>query len=199
MTETQVLVVEDEVIVAKHIQSRLKSLGYKPPILAFSGDEALHKADEQPVDLVLMDISLGGDLDGVAAAETFRSRFHIPVIFLTAFADETTVQRAKLTEPYGYILKPFEVRELQIAIEMALYKHRAEQEREQLIAELQQAMMTIKALSGIIPICASCKKIRDEAGDWYPPEVYIRDHTDAEFSHGLCPGCAHTLYPDFFE
>jgi hypothetical protein len=91
------------------------------------------------------------------------------------------------------------VRELQIAIEMALYKHRAEQEREQLIAELQQAMMTIKALSGIIPICASCKKIRDEAGDWYPPEVYIRDHTDAEFSHGLCPGCAHTLYPDFFE
>ncbi|MBI1881558.1 MAG: response regulator [Chloroflexi bacterium] len=79
MTDTQVLIVEDEVIVAKHIQSRLKRLGYKQPILAFSAGEALHKADEQPVDLVLMDINLGGNTDGVAAAETIRARFRIPV------------------------------------------------------------------------------------------------------------------------
>ncbi|MBI1881559.1 MAG: hypothetical protein HYR94_25540 [Chloroflexi bacterium] len=91
------------------------------------------------------------------------------------------------------------MRELQIAIEIALYKHQAEQKREHLVAELQQALTTVKALSGIIPICSACKKIRDEAGDWHPPEVYIRDRSEAEFSHGLCPDCARQLYPDFFE
>ncbi len=198
MTNTQILVVEDEAIVARHIQRRLKGLGYQEPILTFCGEEALQKVSEQPVDLILMDINLGADIDGVATAEMMQTHFHIPVIYLTAFADEVTFQRAKLTEPYGYILKPFEVRELQIAIEMALHKHQAEQKREQLVAELREALATVKALSGIIPICASCKKIRDEAGDWFPPEVYIRDHSEAEFSHGICPGCIQRLYPDFY-
>ena len=75
---------------------------------------------------------------------------------------------------------------------------RAEAEREKLICELQQALAEIKTLHGILPICASCKKIRDDSGAWHQLEVYIRDRTDAEFSHGLCADCAAKLYPEYF-
>jgi PAS domain S-box-containing protein len=78
-------------------------------------------------------------------------------------------------------------------------RKRADEERERLIAKLQEALARIKTLSGLIPICASCKKVRDDQGFWQQVEVYIRDHSDAEFSHGLCPDCARELYPEFYE
>ena len=126
MTTTQILIVEDEGIVAEEIQSRLKNRGYEVSAVAVSGEEAIQKAGETRPDLVLMDIKLKGDVDGIEAAKEIRSRFDIPVIYLTAYADEDTVQRAKVTEPFGYILKPFEERELHTSIEMALYKHKME-------------------------------------------------------------------------
>ena len=126
MTNAQILIVEDEIIVAENIRSRLKSLEYAVPAVVSSGEEAIQKAAETRPDLVLMDIKLEGDIDGVEAAEQIRARFDIPVVYLTAYADEDTLQRAKITEPFGYILKPFEVRELQTAIEVALYKHEME-------------------------------------------------------------------------
>ena len=145
-----------------------------------------------------MDIVLKGAMDGVEAAQQIRDRFHIPVVYLTAYADEDTLQRAKITEPFGLILKPFEERELHAAIEVALYKHKAEEERERLIRELEDALAEIKTLRGIIPMCSSCKKIRDDEGYWHQVEVYIRDHSEAEFSHGSCPECATKLYPESF-
>jgi len=126
MTQAQILIVEDESIVAIDIQHRLKSLGYAVSGVASSGEEALKKVEETRPDLVLMDILLEGAMDGVAAAEHIRARFNIPVVYLTAYADETTLQRAKVTEPYGYILKPFEERELHTTIVVALYKHEME-------------------------------------------------------------------------
>jgi PAS domain S-box-containing protein len=78
-------------------------------------------------------------------------------------------------------------------------RRQAEADREKLIAELQEALDTIQVLTGIIPICASCKRIRDEKGDWQSIELYIRDHSTVEFSHGICPHCAARLYPDFFK
>ena len=126
MTNIQILVVEDEGIIAKDIQNMLNSLGYAVPAVASSGKEAIKKAAETHPNLVLMDIVLEGDMDGVEATEQIRERFDIPVIYITAYGDDKTLQRAKITEPYGYILKPFEERELQTAIEMALYKHKME-------------------------------------------------------------------------
>ena len=126
MAKAQILVVEDESIVAKDIQHRLSALGYYIPAVASSGEEALKKAEETRPDLVLMDIRLKGAMDGVAAASELRRRFNIPVVYLTAYADNHTLQRAKVSEPFGYILKPFEERELYTCIEVALYKHQME-------------------------------------------------------------------------
>jgi PAS domain S-box-containing protein len=126
MAKAQILVVEDDNIVAMELRDRLQSLGYAVPAVASYGEGAVEKAGETHPDLVLMDIKLKGDMDGTKAAEAIRARFDIPVVYLTAYADESTLQRAKITEPYGYILKPFEERKLHSTIEMALYKHKVE-------------------------------------------------------------------------
>lgn len=138
MAKAQILVVEDEGIIAQDIQNTLKKLGYAVPAIAYSGKEGIEKAQEIQPDLVLMDIVLGGGIDGIEAAEQIRRRFHIPVVYLTAYADEKTLERAKITEPFGYILKPFEEKELYITIEMALYKH----EMERRLKESQQWLTT---------------------------------------------------------
>jgi PAS domain S-box-containing protein len=126
MAQVTILIVEDENIVALDMQSRVEGLGYTVVAMARSGEQAIEKVAETYPDLVLMDIRLKGAVDGVQAAEHIRARFDIPVVYVTAYADEETLQRAKVTEPYGYILKPFEARELHSAIEMALYKHQTE-------------------------------------------------------------------------
>jgi two-component system cell cycle sensor histidine kinase/response regulator CckA len=126
MANAQVLIVEDEGVIAKDIQNTLRNLGFAVPVIAFSGEEAVRKAAETCPDLVLMDIVLEGEMDGVEAAKQIRDRFDIPIVYLTAYANDKTLQRAKVTEPYGYILKPFEEKELHTAVEIALYKHQME-------------------------------------------------------------------------
>jgi CheY-like chemotaxis protein len=126
VTPTKILVVEDESVVALDIQGRLTRLGYAVTDLATYGEEAIQKAEELRPDLVLMDIRLKGEIDGVQAAECIRSRLGIPVVYLTAYTDEATLQRARITEPFGYLLKPFKERELHTTVEMALYKHKME-------------------------------------------------------------------------
>jgi PAS domain S-box-containing protein len=126
MPATQVLIVEDENIIAEDLKHSLQNLGYDVSGVASSGREAIEKADEVQPDVVLMDIMLKGDMDGVEAANHISRAYEIPVVYLTAHADDQTFHRAKITEPYGYIIKPYEERELQIAIEMALYKYQAE-------------------------------------------------------------------------
>ena len=125
---TGILVVEDELIVSKDIQQRLADLGYPVAGSAATGAEAVCLAEELGPDLVLMDIVLQGDMDGIEAARSITSDLGIPVIFLTAFADEKTVERAKLVGSYGYLIKPFQDRDLKVTIEMAI--QRSSQERE---------------------------------------------------------------------
>lgn len=124
MVGPQILVVEDERIIAKDIQNRLKRLGYFVPGVVSSGEEGLKAADLMRPDLALIDIRLKGTIDGIELAQQLRDRFEIPVVFLTAYADGPTVERAKKAEPFGYLIKPFDERELQTTIEMALYNHR---------------------------------------------------------------------------
>jgi PAS domain S-box-containing protein len=126
MTKARILVVEDSRVIAMELEDRLQALGYRLEAVVSSGEQAVKAAARARPDLVLMDIKLKGDVDGIEATTAIRADLDIPIVYLTAYADEDTLQRAKLTEPYGYILKPFEERELHTAIEMALYKHRME-------------------------------------------------------------------------
>jgi len=143
MPKIKILVVEDESLVARDIQNMLRSLGYEVTNVVSSGEMAIEEASAANPDLVLMDIVLKGELDGIAAAEKLWEEYSIPVIYLTAYADDTTFQRAKLTKPFGYLLKPFEERELQTTIEMALYKSKMEtrlREREEWLATVLRSI-----------------------------------------------------------
>lgn len=124
MSLTKILIVEDEVIVAMDLRQQLENFGYRVVGNAVSGAEAIEHARAFSPELVLMDIRLRGSMDGIETAAEIRRRFDLPVIFLTAHSDKATLGRAKLTEPFGYLLKPVEGRELQIAIEISLYKHK---------------------------------------------------------------------------
>ena len=128
MAKINVLVVEDESIVSKDIQHSLKKLGYSVVGAASTGEKAIELATSTLPDIILMDIMLKGDMNGIEAADEIRKTCSIPVIFLTAYADESTLSKAKITEPYGYILKPFKEIDLHTTIEMAIYKHGREQE-----------------------------------------------------------------------
>jgi len=189
----KILIVEDEIIVAADIARRLSKLNYTVCGIADSASKALNMVESLRPDVVLMDIQIKGDVDGVETALRIRNDFSIPVIFTTAHSDEATLHRARITEPYGYVVKPYQERDLQIAIEMGVYKHKAEKERTDLIAELQQALAQIKTLSGLLPICSSCKKIRDDQGYWEKVELYITKNTEATFTHGYCPDCYHSV------
>lgn len=138
----RILVVEDEGIVAADIEHTLVELGYEVAGACASAEDALHKASQLPVDLVLMDIRIQGALDGVDTAELLRERFGIPVIYLTAHAEPDTVARAARTEPQGYLLKPFKQAELQTSITIALARHRSEAKRRAENASLASIVAT---------------------------------------------------------
>ena len=144
--KSRILVVEDEVVIAMDIQLQLKGLGYLPVGHATRGAQSIEMAAALKPDLVLMDIQLAGDMDGIAAAQTIRTQYGLPVVFVTAFAAEETLARAKLSEPYGYILKPFSNREMHTVIEMALYKHQADASLKLSVESLNRAFEHTQAI-----------------------------------------------------
>jgi signal transduction histidine kinase len=127
MMKKSILVVEDESITAMRILSSLEKMGYAVTLPVFSAEEAIEMAKENKPDLVLMDINLRGEKDGIEAAGQIRSRFNIPVIYISANSDNKMIKRIKKTEPFGYIIKPFEDNELHMAVDIALYKHEMEE------------------------------------------------------------------------
>jgi CheY-like chemotaxis protein len=129
----KILVVEDDSIIAFTIQNLLKQFGYETVGRASTGEDAIEKAKELRPDLVLMDIHLKGPIDGIQAAETVYGVYNIPVIYLTAFSDEKTLERAQKTSPFGYIVKPFTDDNLRTTIRMALLKDRSDKEKKRLL------------------------------------------------------------------
>ena len=127
--KTKILIVEDEAIVAKDISVCLEKIGYEVLASFSKGEKALAFLEENKPDLVLMDIMLAGDISGIDASARIKKDYDIPVVFLTAYADEKTIARAKITEPYGYVIKPFKEIDLRTSIEMALYKFKKEKEK----------------------------------------------------------------------
>ena len=140
-TRKKILIVEDEAIVARDIAQQVDALNYEVVGIANSAARAMEISAASRPDLVLMDIQLAGPVDGIAAAVSLREKFDIPVVFLTAFAADEKLERAKLAEPFGYIIKPFTERELSATLAMALYKHDAD-------TRLRNTMRDLKILSG---------------------------------------------------
>jgi signal transduction histidine kinase len=138
MPNHKIMIVEDEEIVAADIQASVEQMGYSVCAKALSGLEAIEKANLTRPDLILMDIMLKGSMDGIEAATQIKKLYKIPVIYLTAFGEDGILQRAKVAEPYGYITKPFRDRDLQIAIEISIYKNQAEAEKAVLEAQNRQ-------------------------------------------------------------
>ncbi len=124
--QEKILIVEDDIIIALTIEGRLKNYGYHVVGRASTAKDAIEKSIDLRPDLVLMDIHLKGPVDGIEAAETIYGIYNIPVVYLTAFSDETTLERAQKTSPFGYVVKPFSDSGLKTAIKLALIKHRAE-------------------------------------------------------------------------
>ena len=127
MNKAKILIVEDEWIIANDIKNSLMDSGFMVTGIASSGEEAIEKATEEKPDLILMDIMLPGKMNGIAATKAIRAKKDIPVIYLTAYDNQYLVDNAKKTDNYGYLLKPFNDKELRIAIDMALHKHAKDQ------------------------------------------------------------------------
>lgn len=150
MSNERILIVEDEIIAAKSLELRLRQLGYTVIGIVPSGEQAIQIAETATPALVLMDINLRGELDGIQTAEQIRARFGIPVIFTTSHDDDETLQRAKITEAFGYLVKPFETRELRNAIEMGLYKHAIEYKLKESEARYRQLFTEHSAIGLLI-------------------------------------------------
>jgi CheY-like chemotaxis protein len=216
--KARIMLVEDEAIIAVDIRARLIKLGYEVPRIVSTGEDAISSAAELKPDLILMDISLRGDILGTEAARKIHDLFDIPIIFSTAYAGEQIIEKAKMAEPLGYLTKPIEDIDLRVTIEIALCKAKAEKERKELTIRLQKALEEIQTLNELIPICASCKKIRDDAGYWESVKQYINQHPEAmstsyqdsvalfawqqyvelpgaRFTRRMCPDCGEKLNP----
>lgn len=122
MTKGRILIAENEKVIALDVRSRLTAMGYETCAIVTTGEDAVRKAGETDPDLILMDIMLDGEMDGIDAAASIRAEYGLPVVYMTAHSDEKTLDRAKVTEPFGYIVKPFENRELELSLSIGLYK-----------------------------------------------------------------------------
>ena len=319
----KILIVEDERLIAEDIKHTLVHFNYKVIGIISEGEDALKKLEKLSPDLILMDIMLKGKLNGIEASTIINKKYDIPIIFVTAYADDKTIDQATSASPYGFILKPFNSKEIHAVIEMTMVKHKAkkileessakfesmfqgnpepsvyidndfkivdinprlteyflytkeevkgkyiddlivpeeskleaedlnvktsqgyvyhdtfrkrkdgvlvpvsisaapimikgktagsfviykdiskqkeaETEREKVITDLKQALEKVKTLSGLIPICSHCKKIRDDSGYWQKVEEYLSQHSDMDFSHSICPECLQKHYPKQYE
>ncbi|NWF74412.1 MAG: response regulator [Nitrospirae bacterium] len=173
------------------------------PMLGMGGQEM-----PSPIDLILMDV-LMPDLDGVEACRQIKSLPHlcdIPIIMVTAKSDHSNLQAAFAAGAIDYITKPVNSIELLARASSALAlkkemdcRKAREEELRRSNEELQKALRDVKVLRGLIPICASCKKIRNDGGFWQQLEEYIGEHSEAEFSHGICQPCVKKLYPGVYQ
>lgn len=146
MEKTKILIVEDEAITAMSLESSLEKLGYQVTSIVNSGKAALNSIDSNKPDIVLMDIKIKGDMDGIDTAEVIREKFDLPFVFSTAFLDQERIDRAKITMPFGYVLKPIQERELKITLEMAMHTSKIETDRkeaERQLIEREQQLNTI--------------------------------------------------------
>lgn len=187
----KILIIDDEKVNIDILVGLLKPDHHI--VAAKSGDQAFRRLDAPPLpDLILLDVTMPG-MDGFEVCRRIKAREEtagIPVIFLTARTTSEDIVAGFKAGAVDYVTKPFRPEELTARVNTQLRLHRT-------IKTLETALKEIKTLKGLLPICSSCKKIRDDQGYWNQIETYIEEHSDAEFTHGICPDCVRKLYPDF--
>lgn len=204
----QILYVEDDAGLARLVQRSLEREGYAVD-LERDGDEGLRRIESKQYDVVLLDYQLPG-MDGLEIIRRVGTREgHPPLIMLTGGGDESVAVEAMKLGASDYMVKDVDGGYLKLIApviqrvlgqsELLRQKKRWEAEREQLIIELQDALAEVRTLTGLLPICASCKKIREDGGYWTQLESFISSHSDAQFSHSLCPDCVEQLYPGMMD
>jgi len=167
---------------------------------AISGEIALRAIDAELPDLILLDIMMPS-MDGYQVCKILKSdedKKHIPIIFISSLDETVDKVKAFSLGAVDYITKPFQVEEVLARVHTHITLSKLQKSLQEKNVELQKALDEIKTLRGIIPICTQCKKVRDDMGYWNQVEVYIHNHSEAEFSHSICPDCAKKLYPDLF-
>ena len=194
----KILVAEDEYLVSEDIIRGLKAQGYVNIIEASDGEDAYEKTCSLKPDLILMDIRMP-KIDGIEAAQKIQECCPTPIIIITAYESPDSVIKAGDAGVSAFLTKPPQQDEIERAIVIAMARHADLMEVRRLNKELEQALVEVKRLQGILPICANCKKIRDDTGYWQQIEAYISDHSEAEFSHGICSDCAKKLYPELYK
>jgi DNA-binding NarL/FixJ family response regulator len=199
---TRVVIAEDDFLVSKEISRAVKKIGHEVVAEVSTGEEAVEKTCELDPDVVLMDIQMPG-MDGLQASKHIQACCPTPVVVLTAHDSQDLVERASDTGVGAYLTKPPDPLEVERAITISMARHadmmtcRALYEKlSERTRELEKALSEIKTLKGLLPICAACKKVRDDQGYWEQIEVYVEARSEAEFSHSICPECAEKLYPD---
>jgi DNA-binding response OmpR family regulator len=166
-------------------------------VLASNGSQALEYAADEPPDLVLLDIMMP-DMDGYAVCHELKldpAMREVPVLFLTARTEPDDISQGFAAGAVDYIAKPFHAAELRARVRTHLELKLQRDELARRTAELEQALSQVKTLRGLLPICAWCKKIRNDQGYWDKLESYLSAHTDARFSHSICPDCAARAFP----
>jgi AmiR/NasT family two-component response regulator len=193
----RVLIADDSTRMRRVLQRLLTLMGYVVVGAAENGQRSLQAVLDLRPDVVLTDIEMP-DMDGIEAARLIQKRCPTPVVVLTAHQYPGLVERASAAGVGAYLVKPPSEEELQRAITIAIARHNDLIELSRLNAALTQALEKVKTLHGLLPICAACKRIRNDKGYWQQVEDYVREHSDADFTHGICPECAHKLYPEYY-
>jgi len=199
-----ILVVDDSQATRSVLQMILEGAGYQQILLVESAHEAFQRlslansnAPAEDIELVLMDIRMPG-MDGVEACRRIKadSRYRdLPIVMVTALTEAGFLQAAFAAGAADYVTKPVDQLELLTRLRSTVNLKREMDRRKAREKELEQALNEIKVLRGILPICARCKRIRDEQGQWYSVESYIKSHTEADFSHMICPECLDRHFP----
>lgn len=198
MDEKQRILIVDDI--DTNLKILVSLLQHKNHIIdvANSGSEALNMAKDYSPDLILLDIIMP-DMDGFDVCRSLKKSAvtkDIPIIFLTARNETEDIIKGFEIGAMDYVTKPFNAAELLARVRTHLALKRSRDVERNLIRELQEALTQVKQLSGMLPICSGCKKIRDDKGYWQQVEKYIGEHTEATFSHSLCPDCLKRLYPE---
>lgn len=198
---TRVVIAEDDFLVSKEISRAVKKIGHEVVAEVSTGEEAVEKTCELDPDVVLMDIQMPG-MDGLQASKHIQACCPTPVVVLTAHDSQDLVERASGTGVGAYLTKPPDPLEVERAITISMARHADMMTCRELYEKLskrtrklEKALSEIKTLKGLLPICAACKKVRDDRGYWEQIEVYVQARSEAEFSHSICPECAEKLYP----
>jgi AmiR/NasT family two-component response regulator len=192
----RVVIADDQESMSAIIRRQLIKIGHVVIGRATNGRQAIEMTQLLQPDIVLMDIEMP-EMDGLEASRQIHEKCPRPIVLLTGHDDPEMVRQASQAGVGAYLIKPPSAPEIERSIVIAVARFADLMELRRLNNELKTALDNVKVLKGLLPICASCKKIRDDKGYWQAVESYFKKHSEIEFSHGMCPDCLIKMYPEY--